>query len=111
MSEHLAHEDRTGYPRLLEGKRPTPATTFINSEVMFEELRTNWQEYLADWRRHGLMRRARSRRRDDRHDGAPPASSSRGNEPDLTARNAAGIYQAPRQSDDQCCVTDTGCLN
>lgn len=49
VREHLAHEDRTIYSRLTNGKRRPPGTPEIDFEAAFQELSDDWQTYLSDW--------------------------------------------------------------
>ena len=49
VSEHLAVEDRSVYAPLVGAKHDKPWRSEVDFEAALQELRADWQTYLADW--------------------------------------------------------------
>lgn len=50
VSEHLRHEDRTVYQPLLDEPADTKKMASSQDfERMFQDLRSDWEQYLGDW--------------------------------------------------------------
>ncbi|MES2097516.1 MAG: hemerythrin domain-containing protein [Pseudomonadota bacterium] len=49
LTEHLAHEDSFIYPKMIGGKNAAGAATARQFVKDFENLRTEWDNYLVEW--------------------------------------------------------------
>ena len=49
VGEHLAAEDRSVYAPLIGAKHDKPWRAEVDFEAAFQELRADWQTYLAEW--------------------------------------------------------------
>lgn len=49
VGQHLRHEDRSVYQPLLDGPADKKLASSRDFEQMFQDLRSDWEQYLGDW--------------------------------------------------------------